>query len=133
LHGCGVGYRASDCYGFNPCQSKRGHNKRKIVTVTVKPREYLRKIEAEVNTKEAESYGAKSKRRPKPKERSAMRWREEVKSPTDSDSGLLGRPGEPKGFRLIGGVSPHPAYKIKTSALETAKSLRRFSLRLSFC
>ena len=77
------------------------NNKREIVTVTEEPREYLRKIEAEVNAKEAEIYGGKTKRGPKPKERSAVRWREEVKSSTDPDSGLLGRPGKPKGFHYL--------------------------------
>ena len=68
------------------------NNKQEIVTVTQEPREYLRKIQAEVNAKEAEIYGGKSKRGPKPKERSAMRWREEVKSSTDPEQRLVRPP-----------------------------------------
>jgi IS5 family transposase len=75
--------------------------KQETVTVKVKPREYLKKIEAEVQEKESEMYKDKKRCGKKPAERLQIRERTESKSLTDPESGMLGRPGKPKGFHYL--------------------------------
>ena len=71
------------------------------MVVTERPREYLKRIEAEVQAKEAEMYHGNNRRGPQPKGKSQDREVQEKKRLNDPESGLLGRPGKSKGFHYL--------------------------------
>jgi len=75
-------------------------NNYETVMVAGTPREYLKKIEEEVQAKEQVMYSEKSKSGPKPKEK-PVKIHEEKQSTTDPDCRFLGRTGKPKGFHYL--------------------------------
>ena len=96
------------------------NEKREAVTVVTEPREYLKKLEAEIAEKDMASHGEKKRRGPKPNERPAFHITEEIKSTTDPDSGMLGRPKKPNGFHYLCHQSADVEYGIITDVYVTA-------------
>ena len=101
-------------------RANANYEKRETVTVDTEPREYLRKLEAEIAERDTASHGEKKRRGPKPKEKPAFHITEEKKSITDPDSGLLGRPNRPNEFNYLCHQSADVEYGIITDAYVTA-------------
>lgn len=99
---------------------------RETVTVTKEPSEYFRALEATARELEAAADEKRhgQKRGPKGGGSSAKpNEREEVRSKTDPDAGLLGRPGKPHGFHYLAHVTLEPTHGIVVDALATAANL----------
>jgi len=79
-------------------------SKREVVTITAAPREYMKKLEKICEEEElkirAEAI-SKGKKKSGYKSDEAPKTRKVEKSLTDADSGLLNRPGKPKGFHYL--------------------------------
>lgn len=99
---------------------------RETVTVTKEPSEYFKTLEATARELAASAdekrQGKKRGRKgggsvAKPKER------EEVRSKTDPDAGVLGRPGKPSGFHYLAHVTVEPSHGIVVDAMATAANL----------
>lgn len=99
---------------------------RETVTVTKEPSEYFKTLEATARKLEAvadeKRQGKKRGRKgggssAKPKER------EEVRSQTDPDAAILGRPGKPSGFHYLAHVTVEPTHGIVVDALATPSNL----------
>jgi transposase len=76
-------------------------HKQEVVVVEEEPREYLRKLDKQIQEIESKLYAEKSKCGPKATPKPETYKRKGTKSITDPDSGLLGRPGKPGGFHYL--------------------------------
>jgi len=96
---------------------------RETVTVTKEPSEYFKDLEAaarELNEAIDQKRNGK-KRGPKGGGSVAKpQEREEIRSRTDPDAGILGRPGKPSGFHYLAHVTVEPTHGIIVDAIATA-------------
>jgi len=96
---------------------------REAATVTKEPSEYFKALEATARELNATADEKRTGKKPggkgggstaKPKERV------EVRSKTDPEAGILGRPGKPSGFHYLAHVTVEPSHGIVVDALATA-------------
>lgn len=99
---------------------------RETVTVTKEPSEYFKALEAtaqELNAAADRKRNGKKPGKPSGGSVAKPQEREEVRSKTDPDASILGRPGKPHGFHFLAHVTIEPSHGIIVDAKATAANL----------
>lgn len=100
-------------------KANAGSDRREVVTVTKTPREYMVKLEEEaraLNQAKQEERGGKKRGRRATEE---PKQKTEVRSLTDKDAGLMGRPGKPHGFHFLAHMAVNPTHGVILSVMTT--------------
>ena len=92
------------------------------------PRDYLRRLNEQIDKVEKERYAAKKKRGTKPRQRLKVRHYESQQSITDPDSGMLKRPDKPSGFHYLCHQSADIKYGIITDIYVTSGNRNVFNI-----
>lgn len=96
------------------------------VTVTKAPSEYFKALEATAQALNAAADQKRNGKKRGPKGGGSVakpQEREEIRSTTDPDAGILGRPGKPSGFHYLAHVTVEPSHGIIVDAKATAANI----------
>ena len=100
-------------------KANASNESREVVVVTKTPREYMKQLKEEADRLNQEKRAERGGQKRGPKAKDEPEQNTEVKSCTDPDAGLMGRPGKPGGFHYLAHMAVNPTHGVILSVVTT--------------